>query len=78
MEVVVWTGDNLKFTYRIREVRRHVTTLTGALRWRGESAWLQTSEGRGIPQKLQVLSTHVDVEETDYAAAHPVPRPGAC
>lgn len=78
MDVIVWTGDNLRFVYRIQEVRRHVTTLTGALQWKGESVFLQTSEGRGIPQKLQVVATFVSVSSSDYASAHPTPRPRTC
>ena len=78
MEVLVWTGDNLRFTYQVNEVRRHVTTLSAAMRWKGESAWLQTSEGRGIPQKLQVLTAFVDVVDADPVEAHPVPHPVIC
>jgi len=78
LEVLVYTGDSQLFTFRISEVRRHVTSLSAALRWRGESAWLQTSEGRGIPQKLQVVAPFVAVRDTDFASAHPLPRPVTC
>ena len=78
MTVLVWTGDNLRFSYEIREVRRHITTLTGAFRWRGESVFLQTSEGRGIPQKLQVVAPFVAVTESNHVDAHPIPRPVRC
>jgi hypothetical protein len=78
LDVLVWTGDNLKLTYRIVEVRRHITTLSGARAWSGESVWLQTSEGRGIPQKLQVVSTLAAFKDVDPVEAHPVPRPRTC
>jgi hypothetical protein len=78
MSVLVWTGDNLRFAYQVNEVRRHITSLSAAMRWKGESVWLQTSEGRGIPQKLQVLTAFVDVVEADPLEAHPVPHPVAC
>jgi hypothetical protein len=78
MSVIVYTGDNLRFVYRIQDVRRHVTTIDGAHQWQGEAVFLQTSEGRGIPQKLQVVATFVSVASTDYASAHPVPRPRSC
>jgi hypothetical protein len=78
MTVLVWTGDNLRFTYQIQEVRRHVTTLYAAMQWRGESAWLQTSEGRGIPQKLQIVTSLVEVVDADPVEAHPLPHPVTC
>jgi hypothetical protein len=79
MTVRVWTGDNYLFTYRIIEVRRHVTDFAPAFAWQGESVWLQTSEGpRGTVPKLQVIAEHVRTEPTDYASAHPVPRPVSC
>jgi hypothetical protein len=79
MLVEVYTGDSLKFTYRIVQVRRHVTTLDGAFAWRGESVFLQTSEGQGATAtKLQVVGAHVRTEPADYAAAHPAPKPVTC
>jgi hypothetical protein len=79
MAVEVYTGDSLKFGYRIVEVRRHVTTLDGAFAWQGESVFLQTSEGPGASTpKLQVLAEHVSTEAADFDAAHPQPRPVTC
>jgi hypothetical protein len=79
MTVLVYTGDNYRFTYRITQVRRHSTDLAAAFAWRGESVWLQTSEGpKGTIPKLQVVAEHVKTEPTDYASAHPVPRPVYC
>jgi hypothetical protein len=79
MTVLVYTGDNHLFTYRISEVRRHVTDFAPAFAWRGESVWLQTSEGpRGTAPKLQVVAEFVRSQPTDYASAHPVPRPVSC
>jgi hypothetical protein len=79
MVVEVYTGDSFKFTYRIVEVRRHVTSLDGAFAWRGESVFLQTSEGQGATAtKLQVVAAHVAMERADYAAAHPAPQPVTC
>ncbi len=79
LTVQIWTGDNFLFTYRITEVRRHVTDLAGAYAWPGESAWLQTSEGRGAATpKLQVVATPVSTASADYASAHPVPHPISC
>jgi hypothetical protein len=78
--VDVYTGDDLRFSYRIDEVRRHVTDMSGAFDWDGpESLWLQTSEGQGaaVP-KLQVVATLVDQSAVDEAAAHPVPQPVTC
>jgi len=80
MAVDVYTGDNLRFTYRVSEVRRHVTSLDPAFAWTGgESVWLQTSEGQSASMpKLQVIATHVGTASTAYAAAHPMPRPTTC
>ena len=79
MTVRVWTGDSYLFTYRISEVRPHQYSLDGAYAWKGESAWLQTSEssGPGTP-KLQVVSVFVGSAQVDYAQAHPIPYPVAC
>jgi hypothetical protein len=79
MAVHVYTGDSLRFNYRIVEVRRHVTSLDGAFAWQGESVFLQTSEGPGATSpKLQVVATHVATEPADFDAAHPQPRPVVC
>ena len=80
MAVDVYTGDNFRFTYRISEVRRHITSMDGAFAWQGgESVWLQTSEGQvATVPKLQVLATHVATAAADDVAAHPVPRPTTC
>ena len=80
MLVDVYTGDSLRFSYRIDEVRRHVTDMSGAFAWDGpESLWLQTSEGQGaaVP-KLQVVATLVGQSTVDDAAAHPAPHPVTC
>lgn len=80
MDVDVYTGDSLRFTYRIIEVRRHVTSLDAAFDWSGpESLWLQTSEGQGatVP-KLQVIAELVGQGAASDADAHPEPRPVAC
>ena len=80
MPVEVYTGDNVRHTYRIAEVRRHVTTMDGAYGWTGpESVWLQTSEGRGATlPKLQVVATLMSRAAADPAAAHPEPHPVSC
>ncbi len=80
MLVDVYTGDSLRFSYRIDEVRRHVTDMSAAFAWDGpESLWLQTSEGQGaaVP-KLQVVATLVGQSTVDDAAAHPAPHPVTC
>jgi hypothetical protein len=79
MTVEVYTGESLKFTYRITEVRRHATSLDEAFSWHGESVWLQTSEGTGpsVP-KLQVIADLVSRVEVDFDQAHPAPYPVRC
>jgi hypothetical protein len=79
LEVIVYTGDSRRFVYRIDEVRRHVTDLRYVQRRRGESLWLQTSEGpRGTIPKLQVGAALVSSGRATFAAAHPLPRPVNC
>jgi hypothetical protein len=79
MVVDVYTGDSLKFAYRITEVRRHVTSLDGAFAWHGESVFLQTSEGPSASSpKLQVVAQYLSTEPASYDAAHPQPRPVVC
>jgi hypothetical protein len=79
MAVDIYTGDNLRFSYRIVEVRRHVTSLDGAFAWRGESSFLQTSEGIGpTSPKLQVVAEHLSTVPAADDEAHPAPKPVTC
>ncbi len=79
LEVEVYTGDNMKFTYEIDRVHRHVRNMNAVLARKGETLWLQTSEGpRGTIPKLQVAARLVGAEPATHAAAHPLPRPVAC
>jgi hypothetical protein len=79
MAIEVYTGDSLKFTYRIVEVRRHVTNLDGAFAWQGESVFLQTSEGPGASTpKLQVVGEIVAMGPASFEASHPQPHPVVC
>lgn len=79
LEVQVYTGDNRRFVYRIDEVRRNVTDFRFVERRRGESLWLQTSQGpRGTVPKLQVGARLISSGAASYEAAHPLPRPVAC
>lgn len=79
MLVQVYTSDDLLFLYEVTEVRRHQTTLDGALGATADELWLQTSEGpRGTPGKTQVIAQLLSSGPADPAAAHPVPKPVAC
>jgi hypothetical protein len=79
MNVVVYTGESLQFTYRVTQVRRHVTSLAAAYSWRGESLWLQTSEGPGAAYpKLQLVAALVSRVAADVESAHPDAYPVRC
>ena len=79
MRVKVYTGDNRVFTYRISRVYRHATSLDRVVGTKGETLWLQTSEGpRGTVPKLQVKATFVSSANAGFDEAHPRPRPVSC
>ncbi len=77
--VEVWTNDDLRFLYEIREVRRDQRDLDDAIAADTEELWLQTSEGpRGTPGKTQVIASFLSVERADHAEANPRARPVEC
>ncbi len=79
LKIRVWTSDSVLSTYEITRVRRHVTTLDGVFGITSEQLWLQTSEGpRGTVAKLIVVARRLSSVPTDYASAHPTPRPIVC
>lgn len=79
MRVEVYTGDSRVFVYRISRVYRHATTFDRVFAAKGETLWLQTSEGpRGTIPKLQVKATFVSSAKAGFDEAHPKPRPVAC
>ena len=79
MAVEVYTSDDWKFVYTIKEVRRHTRSLDDAFHTTTERLWLQTSEGaRGTVPKLQVVADFLSAEKTDPKAAHPGAHPRIC
>ncbi len=79
LTVYVWTGDNRRFTYEIYRVRRHARDLSAVLAAKGETVWLQTSEGPNASYpKLQVGAWLVGSREASFEDSHPRPRPRDC
>jgi hypothetical protein len=79
MRVEVFTSDNLRYVYKIKEVRIHQTRLTDAARARSDELWLQTSEGpKGTKGKTQVRAVPVGVQTATQRQAHPVGKPVTC
>ena len=85
MLVEVYTSDDMKLTYYITEVRRHVPKTNGfadPLSRTDETLWLQTSEGpKGTPTVLQVVAlplSSAPAAPADPAAAHPTAHPLVC
>ncbi len=79
MLVQVYTADDQLYLYHIVEVRRHVTTLDGALAEQRESLWMQTSEGPvGTLEKTQVIALPLSHGPTGHKEAHPRAHPVAC
>jgi hypothetical protein len=79
MTVQVYTGDNMLFTYRISRVRRHARDFRPVTAARGETIWLQTSEGPNASYpKLQVAGKLVGKRQVGHDEAHPRPRPRSC
>jgi hypothetical protein len=79
LSVEVFTSDNLRYVYTIREVRVHQTSLRDAARAKTHELWLQTSEGpKGTPGKTQLRALPVGVEPTTDRQAHPAAKPVTC
>jgi hypothetical protein len=79
MSVDVFTSDNLRYLYRIDEVRLHQVSLADAAHARTPELWLQTSEGpTGTRGKTQLLATPVAVRPATAAQAHPAASPSTC
>lgn len=79
MLIQVYTADDQLYLYDIVEIRRHVTTLDGALAEKRETLWLQTSEGPvGTIEKTQVIALPLSHGPTSHKEAHPKANPVAC
>ena len=79
MLIQVYTADDQLYLYDIVEVRRHVTTLDGALAETRETLWLQTSEGPvGTLEKTQVIALPLSHGPTGHKEAHPKANPVFC
>jgi sortase (surface protein transpeptidase) len=79
MRIFVYTGDNLRFEYKIIRVRRHAEDFRPVTAAKGETVWLQTSEGPNASYpKLQVAGRLVGSVEVAHDEAHPRPRPVKC
>ena len=78
MVVEAWTNDDQRFLYVITQVRRHVSYLEFLRRptaAKSEELWLQTSEGAGTEDKLQVVAEPLSQGTADHSEANPKPRP---
>ncbi|HSK52779.1 MAG TPA: sortase [Clostridia bacterium] len=79
MTVYVYTGDNLRFRYEITRVRRHARDFRPVTAAKGETIWLQTSEGPNASYpKLQVAGKLIGHSKVSHDEAHPRPRPRSC
>jgi hypothetical protein len=79
LSVEVFTSDDLRYLYTVKEVRIHQTSLADAAHARSDELWLQTSEGpKGTRGKTQVLAVPVGVQAATHRQAHPVAKPVTC
>ena len=79
MTVEVYTSDDWRYLYTIKEVRRHTRDLGDAIETSTERLWLQTSEGStGTIPKLQVVADYLSADRADPKAAHPPAHPRIC
>lgn len=77
--VYVYTSDSKMITYRITQVRRHVTSIQNAAGLTGERLWLYTSEGPNYSYpKLVIVASRIKTVSATYSASHPVARPVSC
>ena len=79
LTVEIFTSDDRRFTYRVAEVRRHVTSIDFAYRATVEQLILQTSEGPyGTPGKTMLIAKPVGESPAAHADAHPAPHRTVC
>jgi len=78
--VEVYTSDDQRFIYEIKDVRLHQRTLDDVGASGGEELWLQTSEGpHGTKNKLFLVGSRISVENAaSYYDAHPTPHIVIC
>jgi hypothetical protein len=73
--VYVYTSDSMMYTYKITQVRRHVSSIQSAVGITSERLWLQTSEGPNFTYpKLIIVGVRIASTPVTYAASHPTPR----
>lgn len=82
LTVLVYTSDDLVFTYQISEVALHISDLSVAYNWdpaKGEAVMLQTSEtDYASGTKMAAVATLVSLASANHADAHPTPHPYVC
>jgi len=79
MLVEVYTTDDQLYLYEVIQVRRHVTTLDGAMAEKRETLWLQTSEGPvGTIEKTQLVALPLGHAPADHKEANPKANPVFC
>jgi len=77
--VEVYTSDDQRFVYEVKDVKLHQRTLDDVGTSGGEEMWLQTSEGPNASYpKTQLLALPIGVLPATHAAAHPTPHPVNC
>jgi sortase (surface protein transpeptidase) len=79
MYVEVFTSDDMRFTYEVREVRTDQRDLDDAIDATSDELWLQTSEGpKGTPGKTQLRALPLTIGAATHEEAHPTPHPVTC
>ena len=79
LTVELFTSDDVRYLYTIKEVRLHQTSLADAAHAESSELWLQTSEGpKGTKGKTQVRAAPIGVEAATHRDAHPVAKPITC
>ena len=80
-KVLVYTSDDLVYTYEVTEIHRHqkYTSFAVADSLTGEALVLQTCEdASGIGPKLIVVARPVKAGSASHSAAHPDANPRVC
>lgn len=73
--VYVYTSNSMVYTYKIVQVRRHVTSVQSAVGITSEHLWLQTSEGPNFTYpKLIIVANRIASAPASYASSHPTPH----
>ncbi|MEO5964676.1 MAG: sortase [Candidatus Limnocylindrales bacterium] len=77
--IYVYASNSKIHTYKITQVRRHVSSIQNVFGVLSETLWIQTSEGpNSTYPKLVIVAKRTATGAATYAGSHPTPHPIRC